>query len=303
MLFHEVYGAYFSAVSEILRRAVSGELTPELMKQICDEKAFSESFLKIIPALNSGEWQLLNSGLSTPLKKAPTTPLTLLQKRWLKAVSQDPRMKLFGVDWSFLEETQPLFQPDDIVYFDRYLDGDPFEDPHYISVFRTALEGVKAGSTAEILYHSAKGRTRRIKCRLQSLEYSEKDDKFRLDVAGCRNVDMLRLAGIEEILLCPGLYCKQGQPESPKMLCMEAELINCRNALERAMLHFAHFERETAHLGGNRYRLRIYYSENDETEMLIRILSFGPMMKVNAPESLVDEIKKRLKMQFELGIR
>ena len=34
MLFHEVYGAYFSAVSEILRRAVSGELTPELMKQI-----------------------------------------------------------------------------------------------------------------------------------------------------------------------------------------------------------------------------------------------------------------------------
>ena len=145
MLFHEVYGAYFSAVSEILRRAVSGELTPELMKQICDEKAFSESFLKIIPALNSGEWQLL-SGLSTPLKKAPTTPLTLLQKRWLKAVSQDPRMKLFGVDWSFLEGIQPLFQPDDIVYFDRYLDGDPFEDPHYISVFRTALEGVKAGS-------------------------------------------------------------------------------------------------------------------------------------------------------------
>lgn len=83
-------------------------------------------------------------------------------------------MKLFGVDWSFLEGIQPLFQPDDIVYFDRYLDGDPFEDPHYISVFRTALEGVKAGSTAEILYHSAKGRTRRIKCRLQSLEYSEK---------------------------------------------------------------------------------------------------------------------------------
>lgn len=302
MLFHEVYGAYFSAVSEILRRAVSGELTPELMKQICDEKAFSESFLKIIPALNSGEWQLL-SGLSTPLKKAPTTPLTLLQKRWLKAVSQDPRMKLFGVDWSFLEGIQPLFQPDDIVYFDRYLDGDPFEDPHYISVFRTALEGVKAGSTAEILYHSAKGRTRRIKCRLQSLEYSEKDDKFRLDVAGCRNVDMLRLAGIEEILLCPGLYCKQGQPEPPKMLCMEAgadQLSQCAGARNAPLRTFRAGDCAPR---GNRYRLRIYYSENDETEMLIRVLSFGPMVKVNAPESLVDEIKKRLKMQFELGIR
>ena len=36
-------------------------------------------------------------------------------------------MKLFEVDWSFLEGIQPLFQPEDIVYFDRYLDGDPFE--------------------------------------------------------------------------------------------------------------------------------------------------------------------------------
>lgn len=303
MLFHEVYGAYFSAVSEILRRAVSGELTPELMKQICDEKAFSESFLKIIPALTGGVWPLLNIDLSTPLKSPPTTPLTLLQKRWLKAISLDPRMKLFNLDWGFLDGVPPLFRPDDIVYFDRYLDGDPFGDPHYISVFRTALEGVRSGSAAEVLYHSAKGNTRRIKCRLQSLEYSEKDDKFRLNISGCRNVEMLRLAGIGEILLCPALYYRSVPPEPPKMLCMEAELINSRNALERAMLHFAHFERETSHLGGNRYRLRIYYSESDQTEMLIRVLSFGPMMKVDAPESLVDEIKRRLKMQFGLGMR
>ncbi len=303
MLFHEVYSAYFSAVSEILRHAVSGELTPELMKQICDEKAFSESFLKIIPALTGEEWQLLNSDLSTPLKSPPTTPLTLLQKRWLKAISLDPRMELFGAEWGFLDGVQPLFQPEDIVYFDRYLDGDPFGDPHYISVFRTALEGVRSGSAAEILYHSAKGNTRRLKCRLQGLEYSEKDDKFRLNVAGCRNVDMLRLAGIEEILLCPGLYFRPVRQEPQKMLCMEAELTNWRNALERAMLHFAHFERETSHLGGNKYRLKVYYSENDETEMLIRVHSFGPMMRVYAPDSLVAEIRRRLTLQYKMGIR
>lgn len=303
MLFHEVYGAYFSAVSEILRRAVSGELTPDLMKRICDERAFSESFLKIIPALTGGEWQLLNGDLSTLLKKAPTTPLTLLQKRWLKAISLDPRMKLFGLDWSFLDDIQPLFRQEDIVYFDRYLDGDPFDDPHYISVFRTALEGAGSGSVAEILYHSAKGNTRRIKCRLAGLEYSEKDDKFRLNVVGCRNVDMLRVAGIEDILLCPGLYFRPVQPKPQKTLCMEAELTNYRKALERAMLHFAHFERETSDIGGNRYRLRVYYSESDETEMLIRVLSFGPMMRVYAPQSLVDEIRKRLKRQYELGIK
>lgn len=301
-LFHEVYGAYFSAVSEILSRAVSGKLTPEEMKRICDEKAFSESFLRIIPALINGEWQLLNGDLSTPLEKSPETPLTTLQKRWLKAISLDPRIKMFGLDWGFLDGIQPLFMPDDIVYFDRYSDGDPFTDEHYVSVFRTALEGAKTGSTAEILYHSAKGRTRRIKCRIARLEYSEKDDKFRLRVSGCRNVDMLRLGGIEEIMLCPNLYFKPVEPEQ-QMLCMEAELMDERNALERAMLHFAHFERETSHLGGRKYRLRVYYSENDETEMLIRVLSFGPMMRVCAPESLVSEIKERLRMQYELGIK
>ena len=302
-LFHEVYSAYFSAVSEILARAVDGTLTPDMMKRICDEKAFSESFLKIIPALTEEKWQLLCSDMSTPLTKEPSQPLTALQKRWLKAISLDPRMKLFDLDWSFLDGVQPLFMPDDILYFDKYADGDPFNDPHYIEVFRTALFGIKTGSVAEIIYHSAKGRTRRIKCRLQLLEYSEKDDKFRLRVSGCRNVDMLRVAGIESMLLCPGLYFEPKPPEPQRMCCMEAELIDERNALERAMLHFSHFERETSHIGGNRYRLRVFYSENDETELLIRVLSFGPMMRVYAPKSLVDEIRRRLRMQYEMGIR
>lgn len=302
-LFHEVYSAYFSAVSEILARAVNGSLTSDMLKQICDEKAFSETFLKIIPALTEEKWQLLYPDMSTPLTKAPSQPLTALQKRWLKAISLDPRMKLFDFDWSFLDGVQPLFVSDDIVYFDKYTDGDPFDDPHYIEVFRTALDGIKSGSVAEIIYHSAKGNIRRIKCRLQIFEYSEKDDKFRLRVTGCRNVDMLRIAGIESILLCPSLYFEPKPPQPQRMCCMEAELTDERNALERAMLHFSHFERETSHIGGNRYRLRVFYSENDETELLIRVLSFGPMMRVYAPESLVGEICLRLRMQYEIGIK
>lgn len=302
-LFHEVYSAYFSAVSEILARAVDGSLTSDMLKQICDEKAFSESFLKIIPALTEEKWQLLYPDMSTQLTKAPSQPLTALQRRWLKAISLDPRMKLFDFDWSFLDGVQPLFMPDDFVYFDKYTDGDPFDDQHYIEVFRTALDGIKSGSVAEIVYHSTKGNTRRIKCRLHLLEYSEKDDKFRLRVTGCRNVDILRVAGIESILLCPGLYFEPKPSQPQIMCCMEAELTDERNALERAMLHFSHFERETSHLGGKSYRLRVFYSENDETELLIRVLSFGPMMRVYAPESLVGEICRRLRMQYEMGIK
>ena len=40
----------------------------------------------------------------------------------------------------------------------------------------------------------------------------------------------------------------------------------------------------------------------DETEMVIRLLSFGPMVKVIAPESFVDLIKKRLVDQKSCGL-
>lgn len=303
MIFHEIYSAYYNAVAEILKQAVNGTLTADKLKQICDEKAFTESFLTIVPALKEQRWQLLCDDLSTPLKHVPTQPLSLLQKRWLKAISLDERMSLFEVDLSFLDDVEPLFTPEDIVVFDKYGDGDPFSEPHYIEVFRTALEAIKSHRSAEIAYHSAKGNFRRFRCRPTKLEYSEKDDKFRLLVNGCRNIEVINLAGIENITLSDTPYRKQPQRKPTATRCIEAELIDERNALERAMLHFAHFERETQKISDDTYLLRITYSESDETELLIRILSFGPRIKVLSPDGFVESIKQRLKMQADRGLR
>ncbi|MGN1340610.1 MAG: WYL domain-containing protein [Oscillospiraceae bacterium] len=302
-LFHEIYSAYYSAVGEILRRAVRGELSRGELQHICREKAFAESFLTIVPALTGGRWQLLRPDMSTPLRNEPQPPLSLLERRWLKAISLDPKMALFGLDWGFLGEVKPLFTPEDIVVFDRYEDGDPFTDPHYIRVFRTALAGIRSGMAAEIDYHSAKGKNRRFRCRLTALEYSGKDDKFRLLVSGCRNIDMVLLSGIERIALSPAIYPCKPLATAPEPLCIEADLTDDRNGLERAMLHFSHYERETTHLTGNRYKLKIYYSPEDETELVIRVLSFGPLMRVYSPDSFVEEIRARLQKQYELGIR
>ena len=43
--------------------------------------------------------------------------------------------------------------------------------------------------------------------------------------------------------------------------------------------------------------MEINYSKDDETELLIRILSFGPTVKVIEPESFVSLIKERLHNQ------
>ena len=44
----------------------------------------------------------------------------------------------------------------------------------------------------------------------------------------------------------------------------------------------------------NKYLVRIWYDRKDRREILIKLLSFGPVIKVLGPDSFVDEIKERL---------
>ncbi len=294
MLFHEIYGSYYNAVAKILAIAVEGELTEQKMKEICHEKAFSESFLEIIPALKEERWKLITKDLKTPLKNKPSMPLTELQLRWLKAISLDKRIRLFNVNTDFLKDIEPLFNPEDYVLFDKYADGDPYEDEEYIKNFRAVLFSIKHKQKIAVEYASRKGNNRRIICIPVGLEYSEKDDKFRVVLSGCRFSNYINMAGIKDVeILCNANDFQTVKPEKKESYFI-AELTDERNALERVMLHFAHFKKEAERIDKKHYRLKIYYDESDETELVIRVLSFGPFLKVTEPQNFVNLIKERL---------
>ncbi|MGN1416378.1 MAG: WYL domain-containing protein [Oscillospiraceae bacterium] len=302
-LFHEIYGVYYKSVSEMLRLAVGGRLTEKDMKSICDSCAFTDSHIEIISALKGEHWKLIRSDLTTPIRHEPTVPLTYLELSWLKAVSLDKRMKLFDADTSFLNDVEPLFLPEDYIVFEQYGDGDPFEDEHYIRVFRTLLKAVREHNKVTVEYNSSKGTHRRITGDPYELEYSEKDDKFRVKLADSKFADVLNLAGIEECEIIGS-----ARPSAPKSISHSqeyfiAELTDERNALERFMLHFSHFRKEASEISDDRYRIKIFYDKNDETELVIRVLSFGQFIKITEPQSFVELIRERLKMQKKLGIR
>ena len=84
MLFDELYSAYYNAVAEILKRASERPVTRQEVREIVEERAFSESILAIEPALFEGQWQLLCPDGTAPLMRGQKLPLTLLEKRWLK---------------------------------------------------------------------------------------------------------------------------------------------------------------------------------------------------------------------------
>ena len=73
-----------------------------------------------------------------------------------------------------------------------------------------------------------------------------------------------------------------------------------RNAVERVLLHFSHLRKETKRLDGKHYRVTLYYDSQDETEMVIRLLSFGPMIRVTEPERMVQQLRERIERQRKL---
>lgn len=79
------------------------------------------------------------------------------------------------------------------------------------------------------------------------------------------------------------------------------ELVDQWNAMERVLLHFSHLRRETKRIGEKRYKVTIWYDRDDETEILIRILSFGSTVRVTEPARFIERLKERIKKQKEFA--
>ena len=69
------------------------------------------------------------------------------------------------------------------------------------------------------------------------------------------------------------------------------------------MLHFAHFEKQAEKLNKNHYLVKIKYAHDDESEMVIRILSFGPMIQVLEPEAFKNLVIEKLEKQLSCGLK
>lgn len=304
MLFNEIYSSYFNVVADVLARACEGNLQESDINEIIAKKAFGESVLNIPSALKNREWKLLTEDLETPLLSKPTMPLTTLQKQWMKALLSDPRIKLFNPSTEDLEDVEPLYKQEWLEYYDRYSDGDNYENERYIENFRLILQALREYRKISVKYKGPRRKHNRnfIPYRL---EYSSKDDKFRLIATGegCINNQpvTMNLARIKEVRLMGHYPGELYEPPKPNNKEIVVELINERNCLERFMLHFSHLEKEAEKIDNTHYRITMKYDRDDETEILIRIISFGAMVKVVSPNRFITLIKERLKKQQELG--
>ena len=313
MIVSELYSAYYNAVAGILKQALEKPLTKKEIRKIVEETAFAESFLTIEQKLLNGNeeegcWQLLDEEGYALVEEIPTMPLTKLQKRWLKAIASDKRIRLFlnseesDLDKLDFPDVEPLFRQDDYVIYDQYLDGDDYDDPEYQAHFRLVMDAIWNQYPIEVEMESPKAGRMHVNMLPEKLEYSEKDDKFRvIGRRGPKKAEIVNLARIKKVARSHKQFADAEQMREIPKQSVTLSIYDQRNALERVMLHFAHFEKRSEKMDNRRYKITIYYDGGDETELVIRILSFGPMVKVLEPDRMVSLIKARLRKQMSCG--
>lgn len=320
-LFSEIYSCYYQVLRHILQNR-SALTLQDIRTQICGE-GFGESLLSIIPKLEDGAWNLFEKDKNlyrSKISSSFTAPISDLERSYLKALLSDPRIGLFldSARIDYLNETlasvQPLWKPEQFYYFDRFSDGDPYEDENYRSCFRTLLQAQKQMRYVDIDYTSPKGTRLHHHYIPARLEYSEKNDKFRvlalrpassssaprsrggfrLEILNVSRIRSVRL--LDRVLSSPvdlNAMIRRSYYREP----LKLRIVNHRNALERAMLHFANYEKNTTKIDEDTYECLIYYNQGMETELLIEVMSFGPMLTVVGNDRFLTLLRNRLRRQ------
>ncbi|WP_430536049.1 WYL domain-containing protein [Listeria rocourtiae] len=307
-IFNEMYGAYYRVVLEILRRR-SG-VSKQEMAAIVQQLGFDESGLHLLPQLTE-QWHLLRErdGVYEPILKKDWVPVQgVLEKRWLKTILRDSRMGLFLGDSEIgelereLVDYEVLFDADSMWCFDQFRDGDAYLEPTYRANFGVVLQALEDKRELELAYQVREREMLRGTFLPYRLEFSEKNDRFRL--LCFRKGDLkpftMNVGKVMEVRI--GASVDMALPEHrAEMVVVTCHVVNHRNAVDRAMIHFADYKKkafrtEREHV----FELEIYCPTGDLTELVIQLLSFGPMMKVLGPERVVGEMKARLARQMAL---
>ncbi len=313
-LFSEIYNCYFQVIKSLTkqRRCISERELSDYIQQNC----FEESILYLLPKLTENGWgfyEKKDGRFCAKLSEDFYVPLTDLQKSYLKAILMDDKIRLFLEETEIIKmgaaltDVKPLFTPEDFYYYDRFSDQDDYSDPGYRKRFRIILEAIRSREYLDILYESRKNQRIYLTCLPCRLEYSVKNDCFRLlavkSCAGRRfQIRKLNISRMVQVIRThntakrtPDIdrYLKKSYCSEPVRVIIK----NQRNALERAMLQFANYEKSTRKLKDGTYESLIYYHKGMEAELLIEVLSFGPMLKVVGNEEFLGLVKERIKRQ------
>ncbi len=310
-LFSEIFGCYYKVITEIVNNS---PLSVDEIRNIINENGFAESCFHLLPKLETLPFvEKKGNKYYSLLENKIKMPITNIEKSWLKAISQDSRFDLFAEDYdkSKLDNIEPLYEQNLFRYYDKYSNGDDFGNCYYQKYFHKINDAMENRTSVKIVYQNPKGRITVNHYIPVKFEFSPKDDKFRFFAARIRNgklidyvcLNMGRILDVRnsnetyngELNL--ELHIEKFDSEEPVIV----EIYDERNAIERFMVEFSTYRKNSEFDENTKScKTKIYYRKTDEIEVLIKLLSFGPTLKVLGPERFLKLFKYRIQKQYEM---
>ncbi|AGF57875.1 hypothetical protein B0P06_003815 [Clostridium saccharoperbutylacetonicum] len=332
-LFHEYKNKYFHLVFRILNLANNGLYKDEIIKIIekeeYDEKVIGKDFktfegmllnqydkkdnFNFLEERDGKYYSILNNEDRMPLK----VRFSKLEKSWLNGMLEEPVVQALLGNETLEKLQKALIEiktgSNKVIEFTNKGKNDFEVDLEKISKnFYTILEGII--EERPILYSNVDKNGNEYKNQLAlpiRIEYSLKDDKFRASLYSLEEQRpiMVNLHTLEKVEIEQKVNSKIRREEVLKKLkekkyCeipITIELEDIRGAMERCFMSFSSFERNSRSISENKYEIDIYYYTFEEDEVLRKIISLGPYVRVKSPDSvreiIIDKIKRALRLE------
>ena len=341
-LFNEYFGKYISVLANALlecSRQKERAFGQTLKKRICRE--FPDYSIAEIDAAAE---KLTAAALDAELidEKGKTRfvlcrkeylydflPLTKAEVRWLAAVLENPLAKVFlpgnaAADLKkFLKEKAPFqvkaFPMEAVCYFDQYLPEaasskitQSFAQPDANSLTHLYVlyNAMRAGKRVQIHFKNWQGQIRYADCRPAWIEYSRRDNVFRIWYAHDKRnrIEKINLPRIIDIEIQPTeIYDIQSEQRTVEKLLKQTErrlkiafYQGDKNLPDRILTEFSLWKKKCSYdIESQRYVMTLYYSALDAKEILTRIMGYGPYVKIieDSGDYIRNDLIKRIERQ------
>ena len=342
MIFSEFGCDYFECRRRILNK-LKTKKTPEEATSIIDteiqrlgQSDVVRNNISRTPLINEGLLLKNDDGtIQSAFPNMVQRPFINTELRWIRAILEDRRIGLFLQDGEvkdllkLLEKYQPLYNVEDVCYFDMYQDGDDFGSELLKKKFSMLCEAIRYRKPLAVTYKaSMEGETKLHILLPIKIEYSQLEDKLRLlaykiPQNGIRVIYKMayllsKIISIEEYT-GDRSFDDDLTWENFNQLCDHPLEVLVpasvkRNTLERFMIAFSPYKKEVVGYDEEReaYYIKIWYYKDDLKELLCKIRSYGsdievlvspPVEKKKTPRDMITErISRQYAMLEEAGL-
>lgn len=241
-------------------------------------------------------------------------PLTAWELRWVCTILHDEKMKLFlspntiNKLLALMPDNIKPINVSNIIVFDRY---HSIGHKPNAEVFRVIVSALHKCVSLQIKYTDGKGRKYEGTYFPLHIEYSKRDDRFRLYVVDdtSKHVHIMNIDGITSISNRDRAFSLEDYQKilsdflknTSKQITLE--FIDTKNIPDRILNEFAPWRKrcELINPKTKLYRFTLYYHKYDEIDVLIRLMSYGPYIRiVDKNHFIYKELMERIDKQIEL---